>query len=44
VAREGPVQVDKIYEVAPGEEGDAQVTGEAELVYFWLWNRMNLRR
>ncbi|SER37292.1 Mycothiol maleylpyruvate isomerase N-terminal domain-containing protein [Lentzea albida] len=28
---------------APGEEGDAQVTGEAELVYFWLWNRMNLK-
>jgi len=28
---------------APGEEGDAQVTGDAELVYFWLWNRMNLK-
>lgn len=28
---------------APGEEGDAQVVGEAELVYFWLWNRMNLK-
>lgn len=28
---------------APGEEGVAQVTGEAELVYFWLWNRMNLK-
>jgi hypothetical protein len=28
---------------APGEEGDAQVIGDAELVYFWLWNRMNLK-
>ncbi|MFS8098226.1 maleylpyruvate isomerase N-terminal domain-containing protein [Lentzea alba] len=28
---------------APGEAGDAQVVGEAELVYFWLWNRMNLK-
>ncbi|MET8758139.1 maleylpyruvate isomerase N-terminal domain-containing protein [Lentzea sp. NPDC004782] len=27
---------------APGEEGDASVVGDAELVYFWLWNRMNL--
>lgn len=28
---------------APGEEGDAQIVGDAELVYFWLWNRMNLK-
>ncbi|WP_245777518.1 maleylpyruvate isomerase N-terminal domain-containing protein [Lentzea xinjiangensis] len=33
----------EIRAAAPGEEGDAQVTGEAELVYFWLWNRMNLK-
>jgi hypothetical protein len=36
-------EVPEIRAAAPGEEGDAQVTGEAELVYFWLWNRMNLK-
>lgn len=35
-------EVPEVRAAAPGEEGDAQVTGEAELVYFWLWNRMNL--
>ena len=36
-------EVPEVRAAAPGEEGDAQVTGEAELVYFWLWNRMNLK-
>jgi len=36
-------EVPEIRAAAPGEEGDARVTGEAELVYFWLWNRMNLK-
>jgi hypothetical protein len=36
-------QVPETRAAAPGEEGDAQVTGDAELVYFWLWNRMNLK-
>ncbi|HEX7302184.1 maleylpyruvate isomerase N-terminal domain-containing protein [Lentzea sp.] len=38
-----PDEAPEIRAAAPGEEGDAQVTGEAELVYFWLWNRMNLK-
>lgn len=36
-------EVPEVRAAAPGEEGDAQVTGEAELVYFWLWNRMNFK-
>ena len=38
-----PDEAPEIRAAAPGEEGDAHVTGEAELVYFWLWNRMNLK-
>ncbi|MEU7478735.1 maleylpyruvate isomerase N-terminal domain-containing protein [Lentzea sp. NPDC042327] len=38
-----PGGVPDVRAAAPGEEGDAGVTGEAELVYFWLWNRMNLQ-
>ncbi|MFD9706411.1 maleylpyruvate isomerase N-terminal domain-containing protein [Lentzea sp. NPDC059081] len=38
-----PDEVPEVRAAAPGEEGDALVTGEAELVYFWLWNRMNLK-
>ncbi|WP_229693733.1 maleylpyruvate isomerase N-terminal domain-containing protein [Lentzea pudingi] len=38
-----PEEVPEIRAAAPGEEGDAQVTGEAEVVYFWLWNRMNFK-
>ena len=36
-------EVPELRAAAPGEEGDAQVTGEAEVVYFWLWNRMNFK-
>ncbi|MFI6098618.1 maleylpyruvate isomerase N-terminal domain-containing protein [Lentzea sp. NPDC051213] len=36
-------EVPEVRAAAPGEEGDAQVAGDAELVYFWLWNRMNLK-
>ncbi|GHH36585.1 maleylpyruvate isomerase N-terminal domain-containing protein [Lentzea cavernae] len=38
-----PGEVPVIRAAAPGEDGDAQVTGEAEVVYFWLWNRMNFK-
>jgi hypothetical protein len=38
-----PGEVPEVRAAAPGEEGGAQVTGEAEVVYFWLWHRMNLR-
>ncbi|MEU5235215.1 hypothetical protein AB0G82_39210, partial [Streptomyces anulatus] len=36
-------EVPELRAAAPGEEGDAQVTGEAEVVYFWLWSRMNFK-
>jgi hypothetical protein len=38
-----PDEMPQTRAAAPGEEGDAQVTGQAELIYFWLWNRMNLK-
>ncbi|WP_245848617.1 maleylpyruvate isomerase N-terminal domain-containing protein [Lentzea kentuckyensis] len=38
-----PGEVPEVRAAAPGEDGGAQIVGEAELVYFWLWNRMNLK-
>lgn len=35
-------EMPEVRAAAPGEEGDAQVTGEAAMIYYWLWNRMTL--
>ncbi|PWK90396.1 MDMPI-like protein [Lentzea atacamensis] len=37
-----PGEVPEVRAAAPGEEGDASVSGEAELLYYWLWNRMTI--